>query len=122
MALEAQHTCSCWQGIITPACFMLSSVPPQRLKEQGWNVDRTERKMLMCGVAGLPAGGAAAAGADGLQDLLAGAWPVVLALLLPKAWRWVPQSGALAGMLWTLQCHMPPKTVFFNTFTLVESL
>lgn len=22
----------------------------QRLKEQGWNVDRTERKMLMCGV------------------------------------------------------------------------
>ncbi|WIA22484.1 hypothetical protein OEZ85_004780 [Tetradesmus obliquus] len=43
----------------------------QRLKEQGWNVDRTERKMLMCGVAGLQAGGAAA-GADGLQDLLAG--------------------------------------------------
>jgi hypothetical protein len=49
---------------------------PQRLKEQGWNVDRTERKMLMCGVAGLPGGGAAAGGAAGLQDLLAGGWCV----------------------------------------------
>jgi hypothetical protein len=67
--------------------FLLCST--QRLKEQGWNVDRTERKMLMCGVAGLPAGSAAAAGADGLQDLLAGAWLFALLLLLRCAWRWL---------------------------------
>lgn len=78
LQFAAGHLASRLSRHLLPACIhpslsaaCLASV--QRLKEQGWNVDRTERKMLMCGVAGLQAGGAAA-GADGLQDLLAGAW------------------------------------------------
>jgi hypothetical protein len=45
----------------------------QRLKEQGWNVDRTERKMLMCGVPSLAAA-ATSCGASPAALGAAGRW------------------------------------------------
>lgn len=66
----------------------------QRLKEQGWNVERTERKMMMCGVTGLGdtpnslTGGA-------LGELLDGAYGTVC--VAPCAWHCV--CGTLCTLL-----------------------
>lgn len=71
----------------------------QRLKEQGWNVDRTERKMIMCGVTTT----ANATAADGLQDMLAG---MALAFSPTASIKHVLTAASLL-LWWTAMWHSP---------------
>jgi hypothetical protein len=60
----------------------------QRLKEQGWNVDRTERKMMMCGV-------------KGIRDLAGDGGIIGARSGLAGACAWVWRGGVVAcGVVW----------------------